>query len=82
MSSYEQRVETWDKKYQYILFAAEPYESIGFKVPNVEIDKSSSKFYADWNSETKSYTVQLHFRTVSKGSGAPGGPPPGMAWLL
>lgn len=32
MSAYEQRVEPWDKKYQYILFAAEPYESIGFKV--------------------------------------------------
>lgn len=27
-----QKVESWDKKYQYLLFAAEPYEIIGFKV--------------------------------------------------
>lgn len=27
-----QRVEAWDKNYQYLLFAAEPYETIGFKV--------------------------------------------------
>ncbi len=27
MSAYEQRVETWDKKSQYLLFAAEPYEA-------------------------------------------------------
>jgi hypothetical protein len=27
-----QKVETWDKRYQYLLFAAEPYEIIGFKV--------------------------------------------------
>lgn len=28
MSAYEQRVETADKNYQYLLFAAEPYEVI------------------------------------------------------
>ena len=32
MSAYEQRVEAPDKSYQYLLFAAEPYETIGFKV--------------------------------------------------
>jgi splicing factor 3A subunit 2 len=32
MSSYEQRVQPWDKLYQYLLFAAEPYEIIAFKV--------------------------------------------------
>lgn len=32
MSSYEQRVQAWDKRYQYLLFAAEPYEIIAFKV--------------------------------------------------
>jgi splicing factor 3A subunit 2 len=29
MSGYEQRVETADKNYQYLLFAAEPYEVRG-----------------------------------------------------
>ncbi|PIK39456.1 putative splicing factor 3A subunit 2-like [Apostichopus japonicus] len=31
MSAYEQRVEPPDKKWQYLLFAAEPYETISFK---------------------------------------------------
>ncbi|XP_029655978.1 LOW QUALITY PROTEIN: splicing factor 3A subunit 2-like [Octopus sinensis] len=32
MSAYEQRIEVPDKAWQYVLFAAEPYETIGFKV--------------------------------------------------
>lgn len=35
MSAFEQKVEAWDKKYQYLLFAAEPYEVISFKVGGV-----------------------------------------------
>ena len=27
-----QRVQGWDKRYQYLFFAAEPYEIIAFKV--------------------------------------------------
>jgi len=32
MSAYEQRIEPPDKSWQYLLVAAEPYETIGFKV--------------------------------------------------
>ena len=32
MSAYEQRVEPPDRAWQYLLFAAEPYETISFKV--------------------------------------------------
>ena len=32
MSAYEQRVEPPNKQWQYLLFAAEPYETIAFKV--------------------------------------------------
>ncbi len=32
MSAYEQRMEPPDRQWQYLLFAAEPYETIGFKV--------------------------------------------------
>jgi splicing factor 3A subunit 2 len=39
MSAYEQKVEVPDKKYQYLLFACDPYEIIAFKIPNVPIDK-------------------------------------------
>merc|ERR1719266_1649793 len=43
MSSYEQNVEVMDKNYQYLLFAAEPYDTIAFKVPNEPIDKGEGK---------------------------------------
>lgn len=39
MSAYEQHIEAPDKKWQYLLFAAEPYETIAFKIPSREIDK-------------------------------------------
>lgn len=32
MSAYEQRIEPPDRRWQYLLFAAEPYETIAFKV--------------------------------------------------
>lgn len=39
MSAFEQRREAPDKAWQYLLFAAEPYETIAFKIPNWEVDK-------------------------------------------
>ena len=33
MSGFEQHVEAPDRRWQYLLFAAEPYETIAFKVP-------------------------------------------------
>ncbi|CAI5462615.1 unnamed protein product [Closterium sp. Yama58-4] len=62
MSSYEQRVESWDKNFQYLLFAAEPYEIIAFKIPSTEIDKTPSKFFSHWNPDTKTFTLQLYFK--------------------
>ena len=40
MSAYDQKVEPPYRK----LFVAEPYETIGFKVPSREVDKSDSWF--------------------------------------
>ncbi|EKX42394.1 hypothetical protein GUITHDRAFT_159853 [Guillardia theta CCMP2712] len=59
MSAYEQRVEPADKNYQYILVAADPYETIAFKVPNQEIDNSPSKFFTNWDFDTKTFTMQV-----------------------
>jgi len=53
MSAYEQKVEPPDRKWQYLLFAAEPYETISFKVPSREVDKSEGRFWSHWNKETK-----------------------------
>lgn len=62
MSAYEQRVDTPDSKFQYLIFAAEPYESIGFKIPNMEIDKDGKKFYTSWDAKRKVYTMQVFFK--------------------
>jgi len=62
MSAYEQRVEPPDRKWQYLLFAAEPYETISFKVPSREIDKADGKFWTYWNPNTKQFFLQFHFK--------------------
>ena len=61
MSAYEQRVEPPDKNYQYLLFACEPYETIGFKVPNDAVDKVSGRFFTNWDSAGKKFTLTLQF---------------------
>ncbi|XP_071505961.1 splicing factor 3A subunit 2-like [Diadema antillarum] len=75
MSAYEQRIEPPDKKWQYLLFAAEPYETISFKVPSREVDKSETKFWTSWNKETKQFFLQFHFKMEPKPV-APPPPPP------
>ena len=72
MSSYEQKVEAWDKRYQYLMFAAEPYEVIAFKVPNMEINKSQDKFFAHWEPDKKVYTVQIHLKNGNNMRGGRG----------
>ena len=37
MSGFEQHVEAPDRRWQYLLFAAEPYETIAFKVNSVVV---------------------------------------------
>ncbi|GMP84866.1 hypothetical protein CsSME_00038227 [Camellia sinensis var. sinensis] len=82
-----QRVQSFDKRYQYLLFAAEPYEIISFKVPSTEIDKSTPKFFSHWDPDSKMFTLQLYFKPkppeankgqptpAANGTTAPGVPP-------
>lgn len=73
MSAYEQRVEPPNRKFQYLLFAAEPYETISFKIPSRDIDRSSDeKFWTYWNSTTKQFFMQFHYK-VDRGGGLGGG---------
>ncbi|GJN08382.1 hypothetical protein PR202_ga26293 [Eleusine coracana subsp. coracana] len=65
MSSYEQKVESWDRRYQYLLFAAEPYETIAFKIPSTEIDKSTNKFFNFWDPDKKEYIVSFFYELCS-----------------
>lgn len=61
MSAFEQRVEKPDRRYQYLLFAAEPYETVAFKIPNLSIDKSEGKLYTHWDRESLTFDMQLYF---------------------
>ncbi|XKL64424.1 hypothetical protein PGB90_004510 [Kerria lacca] len=76
MSAYEQRVEPPDRKWQYLLFAAEPYETIAFKVPSREVDKSEQKFWTQWNPDTKQFFLQFAYKVESSKPIAPIPPPP------
>lgn len=62
MSAYEQKVEPPDRRWQYVLFAAEPYETIAFKVPSREVDKSEGRFWTYWNKDAKQFFLQFAFR--------------------
>ncbi|GFR43128.1 hypothetical protein Agub_g4139 [Astrephomene gubernaculifera] len=61
MSAYEQRVETADKAFQYLIFAAEPYENISFKIPNHEVDRSEGKMFTHWDPDNKVFSLQFYF---------------------
>ncbi|KAM6918164.1 splicing factor 3A subunit 2 [Xenentodon cancila] len=76
MSAYEQRIEPPDRRWQYLLFAAEPYETIAFKVPSREIDKAENRFWTHWNKETKQFFLQFHFKMEKSLSQSVGSGPP------
>ena len=79
MSSYQQKVEPWDKRYQYLVCAAEPYETIAFKVPNVEVEGGDTKAgeekkpFFHWEPDRKTYLIQLHFKPRGEGLVRPEG---------
>mmetsp|Transcript_109592 Transcript_109592/g.223978 ORF Transcript_109592/g.223978 Transcript_109592/m.223978 type:complete len:108 (+) Transcript_109592:1069-1392(+) len=62
MSAFEQKVDLpKDKRYQYVLFAAEPYETIAFKIPNEPLDKDPGRLITHWDGDDKKFTVTLYF---------------------
>eukprot|EP00531_Pseudo-nitzschia_arenysensis_P002070 CAMPEP_0116122746 /NCGR_PEP_ID=MMETSP0329-20121206/4377_1 /TAXON_ID=697910 /ORGANISM="Pseudo-nitzschia arenysensis, Strain B593" /LENGTH=541 /DNA_ID=CAMNT_0003616611 /DNA_START=1123 /DNA_END=2748 /DNA_ORIENTATION=- len=62
MSAFEQRVDLpRDKRYQYVLFAAEPYETIAFKIPNEALDRDPGRLITHWDEDDKKFTVTLYF---------------------
>lgn len=62
MSAIEQRKEPTNWSYQYLLFAADPYETICFKVPNWEVERGNKdKFFSHWDPDGKVYALQIPF---------------------
>jgi splicing factor 3A subunit 2 len=70
MSAFEQRREKPDGRYQYLLFAAAPYETVAFKIPNRPIDKGDGRFYTDWDRSARVFTVQFFFEGAADAAAA------------
>lgn len=63
MSAYEQKVEDPDKQFQYLLVAAEPYETCGFKLQAREIDRREGRYWTWWDADAKEFWCQVLFKT-------------------
>jgi len=75
MSAFEQRVESPpDRSYQYLLVAAEPYETVAFKIPNETIDRGDGMFVTNWDVDKTTFTITLYF-VDSSGEVGQRGPP-------
>lgn len=75
MSAYEQKVEEPpDKQFQYLLVAAEPYETCGFKLQAREVDRREGRFWEWWDEDRKEFWISLMWKTErdERFSGVPG----------
>lgn len=63
MSSYEQRAEPIDARWQYVAFAAEPYETVAFAIRNWDIDRNErgGYYWNHWDEEKKTFVLQFLF---------------------
>jgi len=65
MSAYEQKREPPNRSYQYLIVAAEPYETIAFRIPAREIEEADDDGgwnWSHWDPDTKQYSFQFMFR--------------------
>jgi len=66
MSAWEQKKEPPNRAFQYLIVAAEPYETIAFRVPSreieSEIDDDPTYNWSHWDPDTKQYFFQFMYR--------------------
>ena len=75
MSAFEQKVDDPpDKNYQYLLVAAEPYQTCGFKLQAREIDRREGKYWTWFDEDSKEFFIQVMFKTEreERYTGVPG----------
>lgn len=64
MSAFEQKVEEPpDKNFQYLLVAAEPYETCGFKLQAREVDRREGRYWTWWDADAREFWCQVMFKT-------------------
>ncbi|KAJ1512203.1 hypothetical protein HMI54_008287 [Coelomomyces lativittatus] len=64
MGAYEQKVEPPNRLLQYLVFAAEPYETIAFRIPSKEVDMGEGKFFTYWDKEQKQFYLQMLYKST------------------
>ncbi|KZS96046.1 hypothetical protein SISNIDRAFT_425414 [Sistotremastrum niveocremeum HHB9708] len=68
MSAWEQKREPPNRAYQYLIVAAEPYETIAFRIPAREIEDEDEDVtgwnWSYWDPDTKQYSFQFMFRST------------------
>ncbi|EZG44222.1 splicing factor 3a subunit 2, partial [Gregarina niphandrodes] len=62
MSTWEQKVEPTDSNFQYVVFAAQPYDTIAFRIPTKDIEKNEEKYLVHWDPDSRLYLVQFLLR--------------------
>lgn len=74
MSAFEQKIEEPDKAFQYLLIAAEPYETCAFKLQAREVDRREGRYWTWFDEDSKEFWVQVLFKTEreERYSGVPG----------
>jgi splicing factor 3A subunit 2 len=66
VSAFVQKLEPPDPKFQYLLFAARPYETMAFKIPALQVERDmvahKDKIFFDWDRERKVFSLQIMFK--------------------
>ena len=51
-----------ENKYHYVVFAAEPYENIAVKIPNMPVDYNPEKHFSYWDESKKIFYLTLNYK--------------------
>ena len=51
-----------ENKYHYVVFAAEPYENIAVKIPNMPLDYNPEKHFSYWDESKKIFYLTLNYK--------------------
>lgn len=63
MSAFEQRVEQPNRLYQYVVIACEPYETVAFKIPAREFEKTvEGGFFTHWDMDSRIFVLQIMYK--------------------
>ena len=51
-----------ENKYHYVVFAAEPYENIAVKIPNMPLDYNTEKHFSYWDDSKRIFYLTLNYK--------------------